>query len=139
MPCMRLSARLENLPLVHDFVERALPVSLSAERDRIRLAAEELFVNVFRYAYSEDGEGEVLIECHEREREGEHFFCLSVSDQGPPFNPLEDADAPDLTLSVEKRPVGGLGIHLLKQVSSRQWYERRDGVNTVEVGFRSPA
>ena len=49
---------------------------------------------------------------------------------GPPFDPFRQA-APDTTLSVADRPIGGLGIHLVRELMDEVSYERRDARNVV--------
>jgi len=57
---------------------------------------------------------------------------LTVTDDGHPFNPLE-APEPDTTLPVEERPIGGLGIYLLRKMFDRMDYTRTDGKNRVTL------
>lgn len=59
-----------------------------------------------------------------------------MRDWGEPFNPFEEVPDPDLTLDVEARPVGGLGIFLIKQVSARQEWAYEEGANTIHIYFR---
>jgi anti-sigma regulatory factor (Ser/Thr protein kinase) len=55
-----------------------------------------------------------------------------VTDDGHPFNPLELPE-PNTHLPVEDRPIGGLGIHLLKKMSDRMAYARTDGKNRLTL------
>lgn len=58
-----------------------------------------------------------------------------VLDPGPPFDPLRDAPAPQLDGQVEQRPIGGLGVHLVQQLSRDLRYARTpEGCN--RLGFR---
>jgi anti-sigma regulatory factor (Ser/Thr protein kinase) len=63
---------------------------------------------------------------------GETRFVLVFSDQGQPFNPLEKAE-PDLGLSPEERPVGGLGLVIVKRTMDTMNYSYRSGVNRLEI------
>jgi serine/threonine-protein kinase RsbW len=63
---------------------------------------------------------------------------LTVLDDAPPFDPLE-APEPDTTLPVEQRPLGGLGIFLVRKLMDEVQYERRDGRNRVACRKRIPA
>jgi anti-sigma regulatory factor (Ser/Thr protein kinase) len=58
-----------------------------------------------------------------------------VTDDGNPFDPLTQL-APDTTLPVEDRPIGGLGLHLLRQMSDGFAYARIDGNNRVTMRKR---
>jgi anti-anti-sigma factor len=60
---------------------------------------------------------------------------VTISDNGPPFDPLAFAD-PDTALSVEEREIGGLGIHLVRQMMDEVSYQRRDGENVVVLAKR---
>ena len=55
---------------------------------------------------------------------------VTITDDGPPFDPFRQA-APDTTLSVDERPIGGLGIHLVRELMDEVSYQRRDGQNVV--------
>ena len=55
---------------------------------------------------------------------------LTVTDDGHPFDPREVPE-PDIQLPVEERPVGGLGIHLLRKMSDRMEYGREGGRNRL--------
>jgi serine/threonine-protein kinase RsbW len=57
-------------------------------------------------------------------------LTVVLSDDGPPFDPFGQAE-PDTTLSVEDRPIGGLGIHLVRKVMDRLEYRRQDGKNIL--------
>jgi anti-sigma regulatory factor (Ser/Thr protein kinase) len=57
-------------------------------------------------------------------------LTVTLIDDGPPFDPFSEA-APDVTLSVEDRVIGGLGIHLVRKLMDEVSYERRDGQNVV--------
>jgi anti-sigma regulatory factor (Ser/Thr protein kinase) len=58
------------------------------------------------------------------------LLTIEVCDEGKPFDPLE-ADAPDFSLPAEERPIGGLGIHLVRQMTDELRYERRGNENVV--------
>ena len=55
---------------------------------------------------------------------------ILFEDAGVPFNPL-DKDDPDITLSAEDRPIGGLGIFLCKQMMDHVEYHYEDGCNVL--------
>src|SRR6266498_2918337 len=76
------------------------------------LAIEELATNCIKYGY--DDADEHVIEVTLSLSDG--ALVLTVTDDGHRFNPLEVA-APDITLPLDERPIGGLGIHLLRQMA----------------------
>ena len=104
----------------------------SADRDRLDLVLEELLVNVARYAY-QPGTGDVEVS-YSPESGGR--LMLEISDNGRFFNPLEKDD-PDLALSLEDRPIGGLGVFLIRQLVDSLTYRREEGRNIIS--FRFPA
>jgi len=104
-------------------------LSLAVARE-MRLVAEESMTNVLRHAYRPEEDGSVEIAL--RVRAGE--VRLVVRDRGRAFNPLERA-SPPLDLPVEERPLGGLGIHLIKALTDEQLYTR-EGEDNVLVLIR---
>ncbi len=86
------------------------------------LVLEELFVNVARYS----GAGAVEI----RYTVGPGVLEAEIADDGQAFDPLTRAE-PELDLPLEKRPVGGLGIFLVRQMTRTLTYERDAEWNRV--------
>ena len=93
------------------------------------VAIEEVFVNVAHYAYG-DGEGDVtfFLSFDEDTRE----FTMQMVDQGVAFNPLQKPD-PDITLSVEDREIGGLGIFIAKKTMDTLTYAYKNGENILTM------
>ena len=54
-------------------------------------------------------------------------------DNGKPFNPLIEADSPDLNHSIEDRQIGGLGIHFIKSMTDQQNYQRINSLNQLTL------
>jgi anti-sigma regulatory factor (Ser/Thr protein kinase) len=95
----------------------------------IELAAEEILVNIFHYAYP-GMEGDVSIAC--RSEDGR--LILEFSDTGVPFNAL-DAPAPDLTADISDRNVGGLGVFFVKKMADDARYRRERDHNVLMLVF----
>lgn len=96
------------------------------------LAAEEVLTNVARYAYDDDGaEHWVRVTL---DRAGADL-TLRFADDGRPFDPLAEAP-PDLTGPVEQRPIGGLGIHLVRSLVDHAQYARVGGENVLTLRRR---
>ena len=89
---------------------------------------EEAVVNVMDYAYPVGLEGDITIRA---QWNGQRLKFIII-DEGVPFDPTEALQV-DTTLSVEERPVGGLGIHLVRQLMDSINYERIDGTNTLTL------
>jgi len=98
------------------------------------LALEEVFTNIVRHAYSDEGAHEVRFEVC---LTGDHVV-LRFADDGRAFDPLA-ASAPDLARPPEDRPIGGLGIHHVRKLADRLEYERAGGLNrlTVHIPLRA--
>jgi anti-sigma regulatory factor (Ser/Thr protein kinase) len=110
-----IEAKLENLDAVLDFVAE-LPTQAI-------IAAEEIFVNIVRYAYAPET-GSVTIRIS-----ASNDIVLEFEDSGKPYNPLEKED-PDIKASAEEREIGGLGIFMVKKIMDKAEY-RRDGNKNI--------
>ena len=101
------------------------------EIGKIELALEEIFVNAALYAYPKGESGTIEISCATRGPKG---FILEISDHGRSFDPLA-ASAPDLSAGLESRPVGGLGIFLVRSLATSVSYRREEGRNRLILVF----
>ena len=97
-------------------------------RFKIRLSVEEIAENIVNYAYN-NGNGFVEITTTLDEA---GMLTISFKDAGVPFNPLEKED-PDITLSLDERPVGGLGIFICKKMMDSVSYVFEDGCNNFTM------
>jgi sigma-B regulation protein RsbU (phosphoserine phosphatase) len=127
---LTVAAELDRLPEIIDFVSR-LGGEAGLEPKQIlelELAVEEAVTNVIKYAYPLGG-GRVTVSGLEVEPDA---LSVEIMDQGPPFNPLEVA-APDLTAGLEERPVGGLGLTLLRRLMDEVRYRREANQNVLTL------
>ena len=85
-------------------------------------------VNVMNYAYPAGKRGDVNIDATASDK----WLTFVVSDSGIPFDPTAEAEA-DTSLSVEERPIGGLGIFLVRQLMDAINYERTGGKNMLTL------
>ena len=92
------------------------------------LSLDEMAANSIRHAYAAGGDRPVWVDLLLVDNE----LRASVTDEGPPFNPLE-ADAPDLDLPIDERPIGGLGIHIVRTMMDGVEYERNGNRNIVTM------
>jgi len=104
-------------------------ISRSLQR-RLMVVIDELLNNTIRHGCGHLGErARISLALH---RSGT-LLHLELRDNGtPPFNPLEAA-APDLNLEIDDRAIGGLGIHLVRQLSSGFGYALEDGFNVIRL------
>lgn len=130
---MTLAGGGEGLSGLHAaFAEFAESARVPADvRRGLQVVLDELLANVVSYGLAgrADGEATVEVACVAERVE------VTVSDNGPAFDPLARA-APDTTLSVEARPIGGLGIHLVRQMVDEVTYQRRGDRNVVQFSKR---
>lgn len=96
----------------------------------LHLALDEVLTNVVSYGYDDDREHEIVVRLMLPARDGSQLIEVEVEDDGRPFNPLEAA-APDVTAPVEERPIGGLGIYLVRRVMDDLEYQRRQDKNVL--------
>ena len=107
-----VAAELKNLSVIRRFVqERA--TALGAAQDVIAdviLATDEAVTNIIVHGY-QDGPGMIEIEL----RRSGNAVIVNLRDESAPFDPTS-VPAPDLTQPLEERPLGGMGIHLIRQL-----------------------
>lgn len=121
----------ENLDTVTAFVDKRLEKAGCSMKSQMQidLAVEEVFVNIAKYAYDpETGRATVRVEVS-----GDPVQVrITFLDHGKPYDPLAKED-PDVTLPAEARPVGGLGIFMVKQSMDNVTYEYKDGTNILTL------
>ena len=126
-----IEATEENLHKVLDFIDRHLETAGCPPKAmmQIEIAAEEVFVNIANYAYA-PGKGRATVRV---EVSGDPVMVtITFIDQGMPYDPLERED-PDVTLKAEDRPVGGLGIFMVKKTMDDVSYEYKNGRNILKL------
>jgi sigma-B regulation protein RsbU (phosphoserine phosphatase) len=97
-------------------------------RRSMNVVFDELLNNTISYGFEGRDDGEVTIEVEL----GTDRLSVTLTDNGKPFNPFGTAP-PDTQLSVEEREIGGLGIHLVRQMMDEVTYHRRTDRNVVIV------
>ena len=113
--------------LSHFFEQKSIDMSLLPQLD---LALEEAVTNVIMYAYpeGETGTAELTVNVNNKQ------ICSTLTDSGTPFNPLEQQED-NLDVSLEERKIGGLGIHLIKEIMSKVEYEYANGRNVLRMTY----
>lgn len=125
-----LTNDIQQVPQLAEFVDMVCEeVGMDmAVAIQMNLAMEEAVVNVMSYAYPADTVGDVTIEAVTIADQ----LQFTITDSGIPFDPTAKAEV-DTTLSAEERPIGGLGIHLVRQLMDSINYERIDGKNVLTL------
>ena len=121
-----LPAKVESLSeFTEKVLGRAREVALPDDKyNTLELCLEELVVNVCNYAYGSD-EGDITVSC---KVEDEDKFTVEIRDSGVAFNPLE-LEKPDIDANIEDRPIGGLGVFLVKNMTDNVEYLREGDEN----------
>ena len=101
----------------------------------IRLVSEEIIVNILNYAYPQQAEGYLTLCLWDEDGE----ITLEFIDGGIPFNPL-DKDDPDISLPLEQREIGGLGIFLVREMMDdvAYTYVNKENRLTIKKKYLQP-
>lgn len=128
-------ARVEDLNTSLEAVLTRHGIDPGARAD-VRLIVEELASNAIEYGGdgAEVGQHELSVDIS-LDRD---LLTLRFRDQGAPFDPLS-AQTPDLEADILDRPIGGLGLYLIRQIAESMHYERIDDCNLLRVSLRVPA
>lgn len=133
--CIMVKARIDEFEKISAFANKILDEENLDERikEHFLVSIDELFSNVVFYSKAEN----VRIECIREE--GKISFC--ILDDGAQYDPTK-AEEPDTALEAEERDIGGLGIHIVRNLMDEMVYEYRDGWNITTIsktlGLRSP-
>ena len=127
-------AKIDRIPWLTEQVDgllEGLDCPMKAQM-QIDVAIDEWMANIASYAYG-NGVGEVTVRFDFQP--DDRTVVLTFIDSGIPYDPLAKPD-PDVTLSVDKREVGGLGIFLIKKTMDDMTYARVDGRNVMTIHKR---
>lgn len=130
---IQVGAELEHLPGVIGFLTGLLgSTDLDGEsRNDLTMAVEEAFTNIAQHSRGAVSPVELRVET------GGRKVSIRLSDDGAPFDPFA-APEPDLVSGPDERPVGGLGVHLIRALVDHAGYERRDGRNILTLTMYCP-
>jgi serine/threonine-protein kinase RsbW len=132
---LTLPASVESVALFRNFVRSgAVAAEVPAdELEKLDLVLEEILVNIARYAYpAGNGAAEVAFA-----PDGPGKLYVEISDWGNDFNPL-DVEPPDFSRGLAERPIGGLGVFLVRSLVSDIAYRRDTDRNVLSFGFPGP-
>jgi serine/threonine-protein kinase RsbW len=119
---------LAEIPRLATFVEAFCAPLAPTPKDvpALQLALEEAVTNVINHGYADSQPHTFTVELAAADRR----VTVIVTDDAPAYDPLARAEV-DITLPLEDRPIGGLGVHLVKKLMDSARYERRDGHNIL--------
>lgn len=124
-----VAATTEKIPVISDFLEEFMSFAgFSLQKImEVQLAAEEACTNVAKYAYpGKDGTIHIVA------RVAGDRLNLIIEDWGVPFDPTAHT-VTQSQASAEDRPIGGLGIHLIRSYVDGMFFEFRDGKNALTL------
>ena len=129
----KFNASMDELNNVLKFIDDGIKdIKDSKLLKKFNLVVEEIFVNIVSYAYSDnDTNNTVTISI----KDNDDKTIITFIDSGKHFNPLIKDD-PDLSLNVDERPIGGLGIYLVKKMMDNVEYEYKDNKNILTIEKR---
>ncbi len=121
---------IQQIPQLAEFIE-TIADEINLDQGlamSLNLALEEAVTNVILYAYPKGSDGRVDVEAIISKDK----LKFIISDSGQEFDPTAAPEA-DITLGVEDRPIGGLGIYLVRKIMDSVSYERTDGKNVLSM------
>ena len=129
---MTVNATPEQIEQVVDFVNEQLDTLGCSDEVRIDVdvAVDELLGNIVQYAYGPEA-GTVTVCVHAEE--DPLAVVITFLDSGAPFNPLAEERPNTTSLPAKERPLGGLGLFLVKELMDELTYCYRDGHNVLTV------
>jgi anti-sigma regulatory factor (Ser/Thr protein kinase) len=132
MRSLRVPARGEFLESLQSYVLQEASAAGASDGIlfRIELAIEETLTNIMKYAYAGKA-GEVEVDCSTGPSS---TFTVMIRDWGIPFNPLNCVE-PDTSQDFQDRPVGGLGIFLIRKIADRVVHCPLDDGNLLTLSF----
>ena len=113
----------EKIEALAESWELSMPLAMN-----INLALEEAISNVIFYAFDDEKEHDIKIVLSLENK----TLTIKIIDDGKPFDPTA-RQQPDISLPAEDRPIGGLGIFLIKKMMNNVTYTRHNNLNTLTL------
>jgi len=113
-------------PFIEEIGEE-LHLDLSLQMS-LNMVLEEAVSNVILYAYPKEMSEIIDIQA----TSNDNLLIFTITDSGVEFDPTQTKDA-DITLSLEERPIGGLGIFIIKKIMNEVTYQRIEGNNVLTL------
>lgn len=133
---LNMTNELQQMSKLVTFVD-ALSEELHLQPDvtfNLNLVLEEAVTNVILYAYPNRTNQPIILKVNMDD--AGRCLSLTLIDNGIPFDPTHEAPEPDITLDAEARPIGGLGIFLIRKIMDTVEYQYKDGHNILKMDKR---
>lgn len=126
---INIPAKMENLEIMIQFILETIENTPNKDKlsGKLRLVSEEILVNIINYAYPEKL-GNVYINTELLN----NTLVLKIIDEGIKFDPLERQN-PDITIPLEERTIGGLGIFMVKNIMDEISYSYENNKNILTM------
>lgn len=126
----RLTSGLEEIAVLSEAIEKfaadnGVPQEMAF---KVNLSLDELLTNTLSYGYPEGGEREISVRLATQGQ----TLVIETHDNAFPFNPLEKPE-PDISQNIDERPIGGLGIHIVRKMMDEIAYRREAGFNILTM------
>ena len=129
----KFNASIDELDNVLNFIDNEIKdINDNKLLTKFNLVVEEIFVNIVSYAYEDNSNNNTVTISI---KDNDDKTIITFIDSGKHFNPLIK-DNPDISLSADERPVGGLGIYLVKKMMDNVEYEYKDNKNILTIEKR---
>lgn len=127
---VRILNDIGQLPQVNDVMAQLSILLRLSEKMcmNLKLALEEAVSNTILYAYPDEKNKEITV----RFEATADWLNIVITDSGIPFDPTQK-ESPDLTLPVHEKPIGGLGIHLVREIMTDVKYTRNGDKNILTM------
>jgi Serine phosphatase RsbU, regulator of sigma subunit len=125
-----LGAKVENYAKLVSWLDKKCNETeiSDSNKHKLNIAVEEIFVNISNYAYPpKEGDVEITFKINDSNQ-----IEMQFVDTGIPYNPLDKKD-PDITLGIKDRPIGGLGIFMVKNYTDEINYSYENGKNILTI------
>lgn len=126
---LNIPAKMENLEIMIQFILETIENTPNKDKlsGKLRLVSEEILVNIINYAYPEKF-GNIYINTELLN----NTLVLKIIDEGIKFDPLERQN-PDITIPLEERTIGGLGIFMVKNIMDEISYSYENNKNILTM------
>lgn len=123
---------LDNISLVEGFVEKVFDeLKINSNLNfNVQLCLDEILTNIIKYGYDDGREDVITLQFQKNSKS----LIVTFIDNGKEFNPL-NVKEPDFESHLLERKVGGLGVHIVKQMTVSQDYKRINNRNFFTIEF----
>ncbi len=124
----KLQNKLEEIPILAQAIEDFAAANNLPDQAifQVNLCLDELLTNTISYGFTDGGKHEITVDVALQKE----TLVITIHDDGLAFNPLEQSE-PDISQSIEERPIGGLGIHLVRNMMDAIDYKREKNQNIL--------